>query len=359
MVSTPLPWASILPISFFTAGFWITAIIASCNTNLTRPALPLILFLNAMLLSITLVLIFVLRRSSMGKKKASEALYALPGEPRAASLASSSNDEAPNSNTLSQECDRNKSALPHAQVRENVDLFLVAIAGSLFSAMCFIRLCLSHQFYRDSSQSVANFDFGYPAHIEGCAKNFDHPKVAFTNVNSFWHSIQGPCILFYFPAFTRFVLLSWNRNMSSSVRLGMLVLGQILSLVLFGYPIYNTIKRLTKCWSGLASSSLAENGSEWASGLWLGLCLGVLITVVYEIGEGGGSASSSSSRFTIIVRESNQGLIRSVFKDMGKEGKGERLIQVFTILRLLGVVCILIVTMVAIIGIGLSWETIA
>lgn len=239
-----------------------------------------------------------------------------------------------------------------SKYRVNVDFWLMISAGTLYFIMCSIRLLLSSQFCLDPRERRAGvvnyFDFG------------THSGAAFTDVNSFCYTLLGSFVVFYFPAFTRCFLLSWNRYFPI-VRIAMLLLGQICALVLGVVPIYNMIIHSIWCWSALASSSFARDGFEWATGYGIGLCFGLFLTLL--MGNACGRDTTSVQRMGGSTRnacgpESNRALVRSVFKDVGPiEACGEAtVLSVFTILRLISGLSILLVTMVGSVQMVLTRE---
>lgn len=207
----------------------------------------------------------------------------------------------------------------------------------LYSVSFYIRLLLSPHF----GGTAADFDFGNTVDLDECMVG-ERRKLAFRDLNSFYHALQGFAVLLFFPAFYRLVLLSWNESLPL-VRVALLFAGQFAAFSMVVYPVYNLRKRIKACWRYLASSSLGENAMELVGGFSVGISLGLLLTAIqYRAG----------------AMESNATLIHSVLAVDGMLGVSTRshVATMFTCSRRVVGIIILGATVVGVVGQSLSWN---
>jgi len=261
--------AKLLVMAFVTFALWWAFLWTIIDPLLTRPQLPCFYFLNASLLTVS-------------------ALFYNPSKNLVILVTTGSQ---PNITPTLPEYTEGNSNEKIIIIRPvfycwAANILLPLPMVTLF-ALVVIRLYLSHHFYiPDSKQTPANLDFGYGFHGLNCTSRPDNsPKVALLvdDPMSYAHLVQGACIIFLFPSFYRNVLFRFTRplNHASRGRAVMLSMGLLCGpLFCFLYPIYNLIKRLSKCPKYFASSSFAENGMEHFAGVSIGFNLGLLLTVL-------------------------------------------------------------------------------
>jgi hypothetical protein len=194
---------------------------------------------------------------------------------------------------------------------------LIACGWILLFFQLVVRL-LSFQHF---GGSWAGLNFGKKCGNGDCELN-----IAFTlEATSFGHCAQGLLSAFLFRFDT--VLLGW---IYGERRDGVCALVAI-------YPVYNIIKRVMKHHKAFSTSSFCNNGMEWALGFLLGISIGLVLNAMARAKE---KAIANPSERNGDIETAPQ------------NGKG-------AIAKLVAGAMLLIVTVVAALMNGLSWDNVS
>jgi len=151
---------------------------------------------------------------------------------------------------------------------------LLLVACILYYCLFAIRLlCVDHFGGR-----IADFNFGLKPLKPGATER--KVNLAFGLEKSgedMGHFAQGLLSVFIFPTFEMLAVRICSGRRPQLIATSVLYL---LPVPVIGYPIYNLIKRIVKSRDKFAISSFCNNGTEWACGAMIGICVGLFVTTL-------------------------------------------------------------------------------
>jgi len=229
-------WQSLSALSVF----WLSLTIAFAVTS-TQVAPPVIFGVNT-LFCLLATLCVVYRRHRGGKEK-----------------------ECSDSESLKE---TKKKTLPRF---DSAQLLLLA-ACILYYCLFAIRLLCADHF----NGRIADLNFGLKPLKAGATDR--KVNATFGSDKEDWgHFAQGLLSVFIFPAFEMLAVRICSGRKPQLIATSVLYL---LPLPVIGYPIYNLIKRIAKSRDKFAISSFWNNGTEWACGAMIGICVGLFVTTL-------------------------------------------------------------------------------
>ena len=236
----------------------------------------------------------------------------------------------------------------------------------------FIRLVSAKKF----GGNFEDFNFGLKCLHPNETSTGDCMNVTFVHeFNSYGHMIQGMLSIFLSPSvhvllrkcFKKCCSNQLQRKNNIEILLGITDLLPLLTII---YPTYNIIKRSSES-ASFTVSSFCNNGSEWAVGFLFGLHGGMLceaIVVRYDMyNMYNNNDSSFITNYNRVNSDTNTNK-RTTFISLSSltldHGRGSRLMKLVTkyervlvIVRIVFGLCLFVISIVAGILFGLSWNT--
>ena len=239
----------------------------------------------------------------------------------------------------------------------------------------FIRLLSAKKF----GGNFEDFNFGLKCLHPNETSTGDCMNVTFVHeFNSYGHMIQGMLSIFLAPSVhvllrKCFKKCCYSNQLQRKNNIEMLLgITDLLPLFTIIYPTYNIIKRASES-ASFTVSSFCNNGSEWAVGFLFGLHAGMLceaIVVRYDLYNpyneyNNNNNDSLKMNHNRMNSDTNR---RTTFISLSSltldHGRGSRLMKLVTkyervlvIVRILFGLCLFVISIVAGILFGLSWNT--
>lgn len=156
---------------------------------------------------------------------------------------------------------------------DSAQLLLLAACILYYCLFAIRLLCVDHFDGR-----IADFNFGLKPLKPGATERKVNLAFGFEKSGEdMGHFAQGILSVFIFPTFEMLAVRICSGRRPQLIATSVLYL---LPVPVIGYPIYNLIKRIVKSRDKFAISSFWNNGTEWACGAMIGICVGLFVTTL-------------------------------------------------------------------------------